>query len=434
MKKIKILIVTYDWMPRNAVSVHRPYSWAKNWSDADIKVHVFTAKKKDFDRPFGLNLPELKDVTVTEADYNNLGKYVSFIVRIPFIRQFTKKIKNLTANFINKNIDLRRAWAFGSSKYFKKLANEFDVVVSTYPPTSAHLIAWQLKKLNPNIYWVADYRDLWSSFPDDTISSECRNAMLKEEIESVGKNADLISVAAEDMVNNISSFYKKKIICVLNGFDESDESIKNRILSKLATNELPLRIVYTGIIYKGRQDPTPLLNAISNLYSKSLIKKESVTVDFYGANCEVAKDLSRNLNFSPFIRLMGHVSREDALNAQRNAGLLLLLGPVIDVPSMFSSKLFEYMISGRPVLCIGKCPQKQIQDILSDTGIGIMIDQKNTQAIEKIIIEILIERRIKSIYNPNLDKILRYSRRVSSEFLLNEIKNDYLELRNVGTI
>ena len=32
MKKLKITIITYSWPPRNSISTHRPYSWAKYWS------------------------------------------------------------------------------------------------------------------------------------------------------------------------------------------------------------------------------------------------------------------------------------------------------------------------------------------------------------------------------------------------------------------
>ena len=44
----KILIISYDWTPRNSIGVHRPYSWAKYWSLNGYEVTVLTSKKKIF--------------------------------------------------------------------------------------------------------------------------------------------------------------------------------------------------------------------------------------------------------------------------------------------------------------------------------------------------------------------------------------------------
>lgn len=45
MNKLNVVIVTYSWPPRNSISTHRPYSWAKYWSKIGAKVTVLTAKK-----------------------------------------------------------------------------------------------------------------------------------------------------------------------------------------------------------------------------------------------------------------------------------------------------------------------------------------------------------------------------------------------------
>ena len=50
MKKLKITIVTYSWPPRNSISTHRPYSWARYWSEKGQDVTILTAKKKIFDK------------------------------------------------------------------------------------------------------------------------------------------------------------------------------------------------------------------------------------------------------------------------------------------------------------------------------------------------------------------------------------------------
>ena len=46
MKKLKITIITYSWPPRNSISVHRPYSWARYWSQQGHDITILTAKNK----------------------------------------------------------------------------------------------------------------------------------------------------------------------------------------------------------------------------------------------------------------------------------------------------------------------------------------------------------------------------------------------------
>jgi hypothetical protein len=52
--RIRIVIVTYNWLPRNAIGTHRPLSWARHWAARGAKVTVLTAKKYAFDEPLDL--------------------------------------------------------------------------------------------------------------------------------------------------------------------------------------------------------------------------------------------------------------------------------------------------------------------------------------------------------------------------------------------
>ena len=45
-------------------------------------------------------------------------------------------------------------------KYLK--VNHYDVLVTTGPPHSLHLIGLNLKKKMPDLKWIADFRDPWT--------------------------------------------------------------------------------------------------------------------------------------------------------------------------------------------------------------------------------------------------------------------------------
>ncbi len=162
MKKLKILIISYSWPPRNAISVHRPYSWARYWSEQGNDVTVLTAKKQIFDSPLDLDLPHLKNVNVIELPYY---LFWSPLLKFPFIEKIGKWFKKKFSNYLEPSYDPRNYWYYSTSPIFSKIARNVDVVISTYGPEVSHSIGCKMKILNPSIYWIADYRDLWSENP-----------------------------------------------------------------------------------------------------------------------------------------------------------------------------------------------------------------------------------------------------------------------------
>lgn len=173
-----------------------------------------------------------------------------------------------------------------------------------------------------------------------------------------------------------------------------------------------MRIVHTGMIYEGHRDPTPLLDVLSKLYLKGDIDAGDVTIDFYGERVDLAKRLAGRADYAPFIRLMGHVSREKALIAQREAGLLLLLeSPAAEARGVLTGKLFEYIAAGRPILCVGSRPEYEIGEILVSTGTGRVFGPDQYRSIEQIFIETLKGKGLYLDYMPVLDEILVYSRK-----------------------
>ena len=109
---------------------------------------------------------------------------------------------------------------------------------------------------------------------------------------------------------------------------------------------------------------------------------------------------------------MGHVSREKALIAQREAGLLLLLeSPAAEARGVLTGKLFEYIAAGRPILCVGSRPEYEIGEILVSTGTGRVFGPDQYRSIEQIFIETLKGKGLYLDYIPVLDEILVYSRK-----------------------
>ena len=151
---MKILIITYNWPPRNSIGTHRPYSWAKHWAGQGASVTVLTSEKCSFDAPLDLALPAIPGVEVVSVFY--LGTRRQSLketsdARLPksmafWAVHFLKRARFVLSKALGLSIDVRGRWTKPAwSHAFELMSdNQFDVVVSTYGPAAAHRVAARL--------------------------------------------------------------------------------------------------------------------------------------------------------------------------------------------------------------------------------------------------------------------------------------------------
>ncbi|MCQ4346604.1 hypothetical protein NGA35_03965 [Pseudomonas stutzeri] len=418
-KPLRIVIVTYNWPPRNAIGTHRPYSWAKYWSTIGAEVTVLTAQKHEFDAPLDLNLSAIPNVKVIEVAYGSLGgKGLSILVH-PGIRSAARWLKDRLKTSTGVTIEPRRKWIAAARQTATELAKSCDVVVSTFGPPYAHLIAKEMKIANPAMKWVADYRDLWSQDKLGAVDPAHVQEEEHLELESVGRFADAITTVSDELARSLKELLKKDVSVITNGFDITEELLRNNIEQHARNPVRPLRIVHTGTLFRVRRDPTPLLSAIRQLQEDGAIAPGDISVDFYGERAELAGELSKSPEYSSFIRMMGHVDRERALQAQREAGLLLLAeGSAPEAKGILTGKVFEYISSGTPILSIGSGPDSAIYKLLNDTSTGFCAGT-DTKKIKSVLLAALNGEKLEW-YAPDTRTIMNFSRKSQAELMLNQ--------------
>ncbi len=409
---MKILLITYYWPPKNAIATHRPYSWAKYWSETGADVTVLTSIENHVETPLDLELPLLKDVNVIKVRNQ---------IKLTKIKKFIpKKIKNIikwvnnSINYKNINyLDDYRDWINSAVFILKKKSSQFDIIISTHGPYATHLIAAEIKKINPAIYWVADYRDLWSQNHLYKISQKERDNNQKLELESVGLFANLITTVSVDLCMQLSELLKKEVHYVPNGFDASDDDVIERLQSSLVRLDYEqVRVVYTGNLYDGYRDPLPILDALANLYTKGKLKDRSIVIDFYGENGSYLRKIKLNPLYTKFVNVMGHVDRQTALKKQKEADILLLLeSSNFSARGVLTGKIFEYIASGRPILCVGSDEDYEIGRLLKITKTGIVLKANQIESIEECLINLINYKNKPIFYNPVITEIQKYSRK-----------------------
>jgi len=219
-----------------------------------------------------------------------------------------------------------------------------DVIYASALPFTAHLVAARLAGVS-GAPWIAEFRDHFAGNPYSNLPGWREPIDLWVERRVVASAAACVTVS-EPMADTLRRRYSKPTAVVLNGFDA-------RVIPVAAAAscaETALRIVYTGVIYPGRRDPSSLFTAIASLGTAAT----DVNVEFYGQDLRTVAEIAERHGVSDRVILGGSISHTEALAKQHTADVLLLL--LWDDPreaGVYTGKLFEYIGAGRPILAIG---------------------------------------------------------------------------------
>lgn len=263
---------------------------------------------------------------------------------------FTQK----TSVWIRGNIfipDARKWWIKPSIKHLTKIIKHqsFDAIISTGPPHSMHLIALGIKEKHPAIKWIADFRDPWTNidFYQQLKLTKWGDRKHKSLELKVLRTADRVVTVSNSWAEDFKKLGGiKKVSVIHNGYDHQD--------FEQSVNLKPqFNISHLGAINKDR-NPTVLWKALKEIQKANLDLFKKIRVDLIGnTDHEVKREIDYyNLNES--VELRDFIPHKEAISEMMSSHVLLLL--INDTPNsqgILPGKLFEYLGSGRPILCIG---------------------------------------------------------------------------------
>ena len=226
-----------------------------------------------------------------------------------------------------------------------------DLVYTTSPPHSDHLVGLLLKKMY-GVKWIAEFRDPWSdrarqprwqSAGADALNQHLERLCLQAADRVVAVTDGIADLLAPRMENAV----EERLIVARNGIENLAPAALPR------TNRRPFRIVYLGNLYLGR-DPVPFLKAVAAVKQRHDLGPVDLRVDFIGS-CETFRDISvrqvaDDLGISDLITLRGWVQHSEGQAAIEDADLLLLLAQ--QQPRQVPNKLYEYLGTRRPILAM----------------------------------------------------------------------------------
>jgi len=356
----KVLIITYYWPPSGGAGVQRWLKFAKylpesGWEPVILTIDPEYAAYPVTDNSLASELPLSVKIHKTPAiDYFSI--YKKDKSRIPaagFANSVDNTLKGKLLRFIRGNFfipDPRKGW----NKYaFKKACEIIGTegikhVITTSPPHSTQLIGLKIKKKYPGIKWIADLRDPWTDiyyyeqFYPTFISRIIDSGFEK----NVLKNADRIITVGASLKSLFSSKVKgveNKTDVVTNGYDEIDFE------GLIPSSPGILTISYTGTL----SDAYPIEGFLDALCS---LKEEGTNfrLRFIGTVSPARKELILSKTGNSVVEFIPYVDHAAAIRYMLDATVLLLIIPDHQSSnSIITGKLFEYIATGKPLICLG---------------------------------------------------------------------------------
>ncbi len=393
------MILTYYWPPSGGAGVQRWLKFVKYLREFGWEPIVYTALNGEYpvlDESFFKDIPE--GITILKQPiwepyqlYKKvIGQKKDQRVVSGFLQENGKKsLGHRLSIWLRGNVfipDARRFWIRPSINYLNQWLkeNQVDLIVSTGPPHSMHLIGLGLKK-KTGIPWLADFRDPWVNIDfagDLSMSTWAKNKNIRLE-GKVLQSADQIVVVSELMAEEFRSKTNRPVDVITNGYDPDDFEIPDNLLRK----DQFFSIVHTGSLNDRRNHPE-LWESIAKLRKELPEFKSACRIRLIGKNdISVRKSIELN-GLDECTEWVDYMPHAEIIAEQKSASVLLLSinnygaeeNGFFSPKATLTGKLFEYLAAQKPILMIGP-EDGQAAEVLAANPIHRIIGFGKTEAM-----------------------------------------------------
>jgi glycosyltransferase involved in cell wall biosynthesis len=289
--------------------------------------------------------------------------------------------------------------------------HSIDLVLSSAPPFTCHLIGYALKSLS-KVRWIADCRDPWSRNPWGRRDSLRAHRWLEE---LTINRADAVILNTPELLEEFSEWYgpvlAKKFHVVTNGYEPD---ILEPYSSQEPNQEPPLVLTHAGALY-GQRNPVPLLEALARCVQDGRIQRGSVRLQLIGKSMgkfDIAGAIQR-LDLDGMVLQIPPVSHATSLQMLAASHVLVVIQPgsALQIPA----KLYEYIGLRRPILALAD--EVAVARVIREARCGVVVSPLDVNAIEAALVDLYRQRSTlhrAAIYN---SFVSRFDARRQSDML-----------------
>lgn len=393
MEPKKILIITYYWPPAGGPGVQRWLKFVKYLPDFGIQPIIYIPENPTYpiiDENLVQEISE-KAIILKQKIFEpyQLASFLS--------KNKTKKISSgiipnqKKQSFLDKAFlwirgnlfipDARVFWVKPSVAYLEKyiVENNIDTIVTSGPPHSLHLIGLELKQ-KLDLKWFADFRDPWTTIGYHKSLRLSRFAAKKHKAleHQVLNTADTIIVTSKTTKTEFEAITNQPIAVITNGYDT--ENVEKQTLDS------KFSLAHIGSFLSER-NPLILWESLVELLNEIPDFKSHLEVKLIGAVSQEVLETISQFGLNTYLNNLGYVSHAKAIAHQRKSQVLLLIEiDSEDTKSIIPGKLFEYMVSNRPIVAIGP-KGSDFAEIITETNTGVFFDYSEKMKLKSVILD-----------------------------------------------
>ncbi len=349
----RVLVITYYWPPTGGSGVQRWLKFAKYLPSQGWQPVIYTPSNPEqlaVDESLLAEIPDEVEVLkrpIREpyAIYHKLmGRGSAKGSGVNPINSQKKSWKQRLMLWIRSNLfvpDPRAGWVRPSVKFLCSYLEEHpvDVIVTTGPPQSVHLIGRGLHR-RLGVPWVADFRDPWTKmffFENLPLLPWVRRRHFRLEKSVLDEATAVISVTPRVQAD-FAARTSTPVHLITNGYDESDFAVDLH-----ERTDGKFRIVHTGL-FASDGNPLELWNALAGLCSESSDFAQRLEIRLAGKVDPEIVDSIVEAGLGAQLKLLGYLPHPESVAELRQADIILLpLRHGSEYSKVYPGKIFECM-------------------------------------------------------------------------------------------
>lgn len=359
----RVLIITYYWPPAGGGGVMRWLKMSKYLPEQGWQPIIYTPENPDpsvIDKSLAAEIHPATEVLKTRIWepydlYRKLtGKSKDTAFKPGYISEASRRgWKDRLSVFLRGNFmipDPRIFWVKPSVRFLKKYLKEnpVDLIITTGPPQSMHLIGLKLKK-KFGTPWLADFRDPWTQidFYRRLKLTRCADKKHHRLEKAVFDNADVVTTVSPWLKQNTEKIAGRHVDIIYNGFDPADYDFEEQLEQNMFV------ISHFGTFHID-QNPPAFWKVLRQMKDENPDFAQKLVIRLMGQTDNSVIENIKAEGLAGHLELHEHMPHMEGLHLLKKSAVLLLpLNNATDVMGILPGKMFEYMAIRRPIIGIG---------------------------------------------------------------------------------
>ena len=315
------------------------------------------------------------------------------------------------------------SWKFAAIREGLRMIDEFkpDVIWSTYPIATAHVIASALHR-KTGIPWVADFRDPMAhvGYPADPRTWRSYQVIEEDAVARASYSVFTTPGAAHMYQQRYPAAFER-IVVLENGYDEESFAAvappPTDEFRAVGARTRPLLLLHSGIVYPSERDPTQLFVALGRLKSQGELTPTDLRIRFRACvHDELLQHLAKTHGAQDFIEICPAIPYREALAEMMELDALLVM-QASSCNAQIPAKIYEYLRAGKPILGLTD-PAGDTATVLREAGLSDIAALDSANEIAQVLLALVRDWRRGNLLLPKALAVQKASRRGRSETLV----------------